>query len=90
MMAGFLIFFRLSLMSSLCVVSLNVRGLTKYQKMEKLTYLTKHCDVLCLQETFWREKISDEIRKLWDGEIYLNCDLERRGGRCDINKKRDF
>lgn len=89
MMVGFLIFFNLSLMSS-CFVSLNVRGLTKYQKMEKLTYLTKHCDVLCLQETFWGEKISDEIRKLWDGEIYLNCDLERRGGVAILIKRGIF
>lgn len=89
-MTGFWVFFFLFLMSTLCFASLNARGLTKYQKMEKLMILTKQCDVLCLQETFWEDKISDEIRKLWDGEMYMNCDLERKRGVAILIKRGIF
>lgn len=49
--------------------------------------LTQKCDVLCLQETRLEDKISEEIRKLWNGEIYSNCDMERKRGVAILVKK---
>lgn len=49
------------LMSTLCFASLNIRGVSKCQKFERLMCLTEKCDVLCLQETKWGENVSNEI-----------------------------
>lgn len=76
-----------SLMSSLSIVSLNARGLSQSQKFERLMCLTKKSDVLCLQETRWDDKLSDEIRKLWNGEMYSNCDIGRKRGVPVLVKK---
>jgi len=79
-----------SLMGSISIISLNARGLSKCQKFERLMCLTKKCDVICLQETKWEDKISDEIRKLWNGEIYSNCDKERKRGVAILIRKGIF
>lgn len=86
----FLIYPVFSLMSSISIVSLNARGLSQSQKFERLMCLTKRSDVLCLQETRWEDKISDEIRKLWNGEMYSNCDIGRKRGVAILIKKGVF
>ena len=69
-----------SLMSFLSIVSLNARDLSQSQRFERLMCLTKNRDMLCLQGMRWEDKISDEIRKLWNGEMYSNCDIGRKRG----------
>lgn len=59
-------------MSSLWVASLNARGLSKPEKFQRLVYLIKDCDVLCLQETFWNQEVVEALKKFWDGDIYFN------------------
>ncbi len=39
---------------TLCIVSINVRGLTSVDKFDKLKELCKTADVILLQETFWK------------------------------------
>lgn len=78
------------LMSNVCVVSLNVRGLSKCEKFERLTCLTKKCDILCLQETKWENEIKNEMRKLWNGEIFSNGNIEKNRGVAILIKRGIF
>ncbi len=48
---------------TLCIVSINVRGLTSVDKFDKLKELCKKADVILLQETFWKDEMMDSLKE---------------------------
>lgn len=74
------VFFFYFIMSNLCLVSINVRGLSSKLKFENVINLTKQSDILCMQETGWNETIIDDFKKCWDGEIWYSNDLNKKKG----------
>ncbi len=57
--------------ATLSVSSFNVNGLRAMDKLEKLLVTVK-TDIVCLQETRWTDEIMNEIKKRWNGLIYVN------------------
>lgn len=53
------------------IACLNSNGLRDLKKFERVKRLLK-ADVLCLQETHWTGDIMDNIKKRWEGEIYVS------------------
>ncbi len=53
------------------IACLNSNGLRDENKFEKVKGLIK-ADILCLQETHWSDEIMDNIRKRWEGDIFVN------------------
>lgn len=53
------------------IACLNCNGLRDESKFEKIKGCLK-AEVLCLQETHWSDEIMDNIRKRWEGDIYVN------------------
>ncbi len=53
------------------IACLNCNGLRDENKFEKVKGLIK-ADILCLQETHWADEIMDNIRKRWEGDIFVN------------------
>lgn len=67
-------------MSNLCLVSINVRGLSSKLKFENIINLTKQSDILCIQETGWNKTIVDYFKKFWHGEIWYSNYLNNKKG----------
>lgn len=61
----------LAMWGILNIACLNSNGLTDENKFEKVKGLIK-ADILCLQETHWSDEIMDNIRKRWEGVIFVN------------------
>lgn len=74
------VFFFYFIMINLCLVSINVRGLSSKLKFENVINLTKQSDILCIQETGWNETIIDDFTKCLDGEIWYSNDLNKKKG----------
>lgn len=53
------------------IACLNSNGLRDENKFEKVKELLK-ADIFCLQETHWSDDIMDNIRKRWEGDIFVN------------------
>ncbi len=66
-MVFFVLFFML-----LKIAVLNVRGLVKINKFEKLKETCKRANVILLQETNWREELIYGFKRKWRGEIFYN------------------
>lgn len=77
----------LRIMTCLCFVSVNVRGISNKQKFERLLHLTHDSNVLCIQETYWNDEIVNDLRRIWDGDIYFNNDRLRRRGVAILIKR---
>lgn len=63
----------------LSLVAFNARGLSDFNKFEKVKEMFKNEDVIVLQETNWRETHICELRKRWNGEILYNNEDKRFG-----------
>ena len=71
------------------IISLNVRGLSDFNKRKGIfQYYKARCDILCLQETHSNQKIEDDWRIQWGGEIYYaHGTSNARGTAILINPK---
>ncbi len=67
---------------TLCIVSINVRGLTSVDKFDKLKELCKKADVILLQETFWKDEMMDSFKRRWKGEMYYTMEKGGKGKEC--------
>lgn len=56
---------------TLSLVSLNARGLISKGKFEMINKLCKNQDFIILQETNWKEEGMEEVKKKWEGHIFL-------------------
>lgn len=70
------------------IAVLNVRGVVKNEKFERLKETCKKANVILLQETNWREEIMEGLKKKWSGDIFYNNGDGRRGRGVAILIKR--
>ena len=67
-------------------LSLNINGLRSKQKQEMFLNQAK-ADILCLQETRWDEGNENDIKKLWEGDVYVQNGTQRSCGVATMIKK---
>ena len=66
--------------------SLNVNGLRSKQK-QGMFFVQLKADILCLQETRWDNENEQNIKKIWDGEVYVKNGTKRSCGVAILVKK---
>jgi len=72
------------------IYSLNTNGLRDVEKLKKVFYLLEEwrSDFVLLQETFWDDSILNNIKHLWNGDIYYSNSANLRSGVAIlVNKK---
>ena len=80
-------FFTLSLIFvMLHCLSLNINGLRSKPKQDMFFNQAK-ADILCLQETRWDEGNEKDIKKLWEGEVYVQNGSQKSCGVATMIKK---
>ncbi len=62
------IFLMWGVMNIACLNSNGLRDLSKFERVKRLS----KAEVLCLQETHWTADIMDDIKKRWEGDIFVS------------------
>jgi len=67
---------------ALNIYSINVNGLRNYDKIKAVFGLLAdwRCDYCLLQETFWDDDFVNEIKYLWDGDIFYSNNKDKHCG----------
>lgn len=75
--------------SNISIFSLNVRGLrSKYKRKSLFRYLKSYkYDIICLQETYITESVSEEWKKEWGGELVFSEQTAHSGGLIILKRK---
>lgn len=59
----------------------NARGLTNMNKLKNTLELCKKEDIIVLQETKWKKEVIDNVKKMWNDEMfYSNGDVKLGSG----------
>ncbi len=68
------------------IACLNGNGLREINKVKKMIGILK-ADIICLQETHWSEDIMENIKKIWEEDIFVNHGNQKACGVAILIKR---